>query len=100
MTQDASDQNDLKAETMRVQKLLLDIQEVCNRSANTPDIYAALTYALGRVISLANDPAALLCLTIPKLASAAKIRCMKLESAEDLEALEEELTDDQPQSTH
>lgn len=85
-------------ETARVSKLLAGIQEVCNASGNTPDIYAALTFALGRVISLANDPAELLLLTFPKLASAASVRCKQVDSVEDLE---EALNDDSAsQSTH
>jgi hypothetical protein len=87
-------EDELNAETKRVQTLLVGIQEACSKSANTPDIYAALTYALGRVISLSNDPATLLCLTIPKLASAAKITCRQLNSLDDLEeALEDDQSD-------
>ena len=92
--------DDEQAKIDRVGKLLEGFQAVCSENGNVSDVHAALTYALGRVIALANDPAKLLCATIPKLASAAKIRCRKLESAEDFEALEEELTDEQPQSTH
>jgi hypothetical protein len=84
-------------EEARVRKLLGGIQAVCNESGNTQDIYAALTYALGRVISLANDPAELLMLTFPKLAAAAEIKCQQVESAEELE---EALNDASSQSTH
>jgi hypothetical protein len=94
MTQD---DNTLAAETARVSKLLDGIQKVCNESGNTPDIYAALTFALGRAIALARDPAELLCMTIPKLASAAQIKCQQLG---DLDELEEALNDASSQSTH
>jgi hypothetical protein len=94
MTQD---QAKLDAETARVTKLLEGIQSVCNESDHTPDIYAALVFALGRVISLARDPAELLCVTIPKLASAAQIECQQVG---DLDELEEALNDASSQSTH
>jgi hypothetical protein len=94
MTQD---DDTLAAETARVSKLLEGIQTVCNESGNTPDIYATLVFALGRVISLARDPAELLCVTIPKLASAAQIKCQQLG---DLDELEEALGNDSAQSTH
>ena len=61
------------------------------------DVYAALVYCLGRVIAAGNDPASILCRTIPHLASAAKIECRSLS---DLDELEEALNDDHSQSTH
>ena len=55
-----------------------------------PLAYAVLTYALGRVISRAQDPAMLLASTIPRLAEAAEIACHAIVERSDDENDEEE----------
>jgi hypothetical protein len=60
-------------------------------------VYAALVYCLGRCISVANEPAVLLGVTIPKLANAAQLNCIALGPDDDLEEM---LDEHARQSTH
>ena len=71
---------------------------VACKGQKSNEVYAALVYCLGRCISMANDPADMLCMTIQRLAIAANITCRSLS---DLDELEEALNDDSDAvSTH
>ncbi len=71
-------------EVAAVRKICEGILALC-KDHDMVSTYGALTYCLGRCISAAHDPAQLLCLTIPKLASAAKIDCVQLSADHDEE---------------
>lgn len=89
---------DSDEEVAQVTKLLEGISAVCD-GAKAAEVYTALTFCLGRVISISHDPANLLCLTILKIAKAAKIGCVEVTNAEELEELLDE-HHAQSQSTH
>jgi len=93
-------QNDERAEQVNPDRVidLCNALVECIRDHKMLDVYAALVYCLGKTISVAREPAQLLGLTIPKLAAAAEIDCIEVNSMEELE---EALDDDRDaKSTH
>jgi hypothetical protein len=79
----------------RVESILKHINAACSGQKGA-DVYMALMFALGKTIAQSHDPAQVLVLTIPKLASAAGVQCRQLDEDTDLEELE----DDNSVATH
>ena len=74
---------------------LLKQLEVLFRGKGLPLTYSVLTFALGRIIGVAQDPAMLLASTIPKLAEAAEIACHAI-----VERSEDETDEEEPSHGH